>query len=463
MNEAFQHLASVADAAASMPINSRNDAGNATEFINRHGKNLRFIPAWKTWLVWKDNRWHEDHDGAVTRLAIAHSRELLAESATIEDDSARAAAAKHALAMGNLSKINPMLELARYDARIILGHDKVNAQPMLLGTSEGVIDLRTGTHRPAGRDEYVTKKIGVQYDSTATCPRWRKFISEIFNGDESLCRWMQKAAGYTLTGSISEQCFLFLYGHGSNGKSTFVDSLERVIGEYARRAAESLIKLSQNGRDPSHEIADLHGTRLSLSNELEAGMKLNENIVKSITGDAMLKGRRLYQDAFEFPSTAKLWISGNHKPAILGTDNGIWRRVRLVPFVVKFEDANKDPALLSLFQKEEAPGILNWILEGVALWQAEGLGTCDAIAEAVAEYREDSDTLGAFMEEATETADKWVTVSHAAVFQAYSYWCDEQGIKHKLQSRRLAAVLQERGWEKKREKTGLIWMGRTIR
>jgi putative DNA primase/helicase len=285
----------------------------------------------------------------------------------------------------------------------------------------------------------------------------------VFNGDESLCRWIQKAAGYTLTGSITEQCFLFLYGHGSNGKSTFLDAIEWILGDYSRRAGEGLLKVSPSGRDPAHEIADLNGTRLSLASELEAGMKLNENLIKAITGDGTLKGRRLYEEAFEFPSTAKLWIAGNHKPAIHGTDNGIWRRVRLVPFAVQFTGQAKDPTLARCFREDEAAGILNWMLEGVGLWQSEGLGECAAIVDAVAEYREESDTLGQFIEETTEHADHWVRLTHSQLFRAYVDWCDEQGMKFKQPSRRLAAMLRERGWVAARTKNGPAWTGRTLK
>ena len=441
----------------------RNDAGNAREFINRHGEDLRHVPAWKRWLVWNGNQWREDADGGVYRLAMEHHLELVRDATLIGDENARKAALNHAISLGNASKIDSMLELACYDRRVILLHTLVDTEPDLIGTGNGVIDLRTGEHRPAKKTEYVTRAIATPYDATATCPRWERFVHEVFNGDAGLIEWIHRAVGYTLTGHNTEQVFFFLYGTGSNGKNTFTDALQAILGDYAKVASEGLVKVSNNGREPAAEIAELFGRRLTLASELDQGMKLNENLIKGLTGNDMLRGRRLYGESFDFPATAKLWMSGNHKPSISGTDNGIWRRVRLVPFTRTFADAEKDPTLLPLFKTTEASGILNWMIAGARKWCASGLGDCAAVADAVKEYREEQDTLGDFIEARTrQITGTGQILRHTALFKEYDKWCDDGGMKYRLTSRKLASILRERGWQDRKGERCLEWPDRVI-
>jgi putative DNA primase/helicase len=411
-------------------------------------------------MTWDEHRWRLDEDGAIIRLATKHSQSLIALASCIPEAGQREAAVRQALTMGDLKRIRPMLELACTDDRILVPHGRLDADPWLLGVRNGVVDLRTGAFRAGRRADLITKCAGTSYDETAECPRWLSFLEEVFGGDEERMSYVQRAVGYSLTGEVSEQCFLFLYGSGKNGKSVFTEILYRLFGEYAQRAPSSLLTTAANGREPTHEIARLRGARLVIGSETEEGAWLAESRVKDITGGDTLTGRCLYQEAFDFQPTLKLWMFGNHKPRIRGTDDGIWRRIQLVPFTVQIPEERRDPRLTAKLTGE-LPGILRWALDGVRAWSEAGLQAPAIITEAGAEYRQEEDSLGDFI--ADEIApDSTRRTAIADVFGRYKTWAERVGLSP-MSQKKLSRRLGERGLQRTKSNGDLFWEGITLK
>lgn len=419
-----------------------NDSGNAVRFIDAHPDQLRYVVSWNTWLTWNGNRWVIDDTKKVMRLAQLHNRDLIVQAAAEPDDYHRERMLKLALSLGNAPKLKSMLELAQFDLRVVVSPKLLDANGELIGVENGVIDLRTGQFRPGQKSDNITKCAGTAFDANARCPEWEKFLHTVLGGDADLIRYVWKAVGYTLSGSIREQCFFFLHGGGSNGKSTFMETIQALLGEYGQRASQNLFTATPNGREPTNEIARLFGARLVVGSETEDGSRLAESRIKDLTGGDTLTGRRLYQEAFDFKPVLKLWLFGNHKPVVRGTDEGMWRRVRLIPFEVQIPDEKKDRELPRKLIAE-LPGILNWAIEGYQLWLKERLAEPDCIKAAVAEYREEEDLLGDFLEDRT-IAKPDGRVGRQELFDAYRSWCEHQNMKFSKHAKGFYKTLRER-------------------
>jgi putative DNA primase/helicase len=427
---------------------TRNDAGRAERFVGRFGRDVRFVPEREIWITWHQDRWRVDNDGAVERLAVMMSKEMLdaawqMPSASEPSQRVRSAAVREALRCGDRRVISNLIHLSRIDQRILLAVEKLDANPMVVGAKNLLVDLRTGESRAYSRDDFITRPLACDFDPESRCPRWEKFLVEVFP-DEGLRHYVHKAVGYTLTGDMREQIFFFLHGVGRNGKSVFVRTLEKhVFGKLSVRAGRGIAATTERGGYPATEVAELAGARLILTSETEQGQKLNENVIKDLSGGDAMRGRNLYENAFTFMPVGKLWIVGNHKPIIRGTDSGIWRRVRLIPFTQTFEGSADDRQLPEKLASE-ASGILNWVVRGCQLWQEEGLEMPDTVREAVKEYKRDEDRLADFIE------DKIVEspgsgIKHADLYKAYKDHSEVHG-NHAWTSRALIKALRERQW-----------------
>jgi putative DNA primase/helicase len=421
----------------------RNDTERAVRFVQQFGADLRYVPAWKAWVVWDGIRWLRGSQGLVFRKAQKLPRLLLEEATSIEDSDRRKKAAAAAIAAGNECKITAMLEVARHQAGIEASPTLFDADPYLVGVLNGVVNLRTGTFRPARREDYVTKQLGAAFDPDATCPTWEKFVARVFNNNRELISFIQRAVGYTLTGDVHEQCLFFPYGTRQNGKSTFVETVHPLCGDYALKTTTSLYTVDGRGKEPEAEIARLLGKRFVSGSEIEEGAKLAESRVKDLTGGDTLTGRHLYCPPFNFDPTHKLWIYGNHLPDVRGNDQGIWRRIRLIPFEVQIPDAEKDPDLQRKLEAE-LPGILNWAIRGCLEWQKRGLGTPQVVIEATEEYREDEDQLGEFISDVCliKEGDR---VERSQLYWFYKSWAASRGMKYPLGQKGFAKRLRSRG------------------
>ncbi len=340
--------------------------------------------------------------------------------------------------------LRAMIAMAASESGMTKSLNEFDADPMQLGVVNGVIDLRSGKLLPVSSGLLVTKRCTVTYDQGATCPQWERFLAEV-QPVPDIREFIQRWAGYGLTGSVQEQKFVFLHGSGANGKSVFVELIAWLLGDYAKKiATEMLMQHQRSPQAASPDIVSLKGRRFVYANETEEGRKLAEARVKEMTGGDTLTGRVPYGKVdLTFPPTHKLAIVGNHKPEIGDSSNGMWRRVCLVEFNVTIEEKLRDPKLLEKL-KAEGPGILNWLLAGLNKWQQGGLSIPKKIEAATAAYRDEQDTIGEWLREDCNTG-QGLTAKKDELYRAYHTWALKNG-HHPLAQKRLTRRLGERGF-----------------
>lgn len=434
----------------------KSDAGNAERFHALHGENVRHVAESGQWLLWNGVRWQPDNTGAVTRMFIKTMR-LMAQQAVAMDNAQDAQAlTTFALRSTNRDKIKSGLALAKDIEGVTVSVSDLDADPWLVGTPDGVVDLRSGGPVIPRRDFLLTKSIGTSYDANAECPTWISFLQDVTDNDSELMTYLQTAVGYSLTGLCKEQCMFFLYGTGMNGKGVFSETIKSLSGDYGQTAPETLFTRDKN-TNATNDVARLAGCRLAIASELDEGSSFAESRIKALTGSDTITARFLHREFFDFRPSHKFWISGNHKPNVRGTDHGIWRRLRLVPFVIRIPDEKKDPDLADKLLTE-LPGILNWTISGCLLWQRQGLVTPECVRLATDNYRREEDVIGQFLEDCTqeEVDARTLTVS---VYQAYDRWCEREGIqqKYRLSARKLNRKIEEHGHHRDKTNGQCIW------
>jgi putative DNA primase/helicase len=338
--------------------------------------------------------------------------------------------------------------------------NQFDANPWILGMKNGVLDLKTGKFRDARPDDYLTKQAGVEYVKDAKCPKWEKFLLDIFDGDEDLVLWLQKLVGYCLTGDTSEHFFNIFHGKGRNGKGVFFTVLGWMLGDYMGVANFSTFDAS-NRSEMTNDLASLKGARILLISETEKDKYLAEAKLKQVTGEDPIKCRFLNKEFFTYYPEFKIMMAFNYKPRIRGTDEGIWQRINLIPCTKRYlnpdrQDDAKQIAKLKAAKKPvplmnkrlrsqlhgELSGILNWALQGLALYQADGLGFAPAVEEATKKYRKDSDTLGLWLEECT-ALDVNAKVYKKRLYESYVEWTEANGM-HAVKSSTFFEDLTER-------------------
>ncbi len=437
-------------------ISTLNDAGNAERLAARLKNRFLYVPELKTWLYWQDDYWQADLKGFIKKAAIEVAKAIFNEAAQADPQLAPkiAAWANASLQKGH---IDAMIELAK--PLLSVSVSELDKNPMMLGVKNGVIDLRTGTFRPALPEDLMTQQCNVTYDPNASAPLWKQFILQVSNGDVDLATYKQLCWGYSLTGETSEQCFFFLYGWGCNGKSTETGAMQELMGSYAKTISSNVLMVKHNygNQGPTPEIARLVGARLVTANETEDGARLAEAQIKAMTGQDMLTARVLQGNPFDFKPKFKLFISGNHKPVIRGEDDGIWRRIKVIPFDMQVKDTDVDKQLFQKLMAEKS-GILNWAIQGCLLWQENGkLLEPQIVKTEVASYRSDQDIMGAWLEEkCVLTPEK--QCSTRELFINYSDWVRASG-SNPVTETRFSTRLIERGFTKQRINQKMTFIG----
>jgi putative DNA primase/helicase len=433
------------------------DSGNARRFADQHGTDLRYCHLWNKWLVWNGFRWRRDETGEVSRRAKDTVRRIYAEASSIYDEKVRPRLSQHAVKSEGAHAIKAMIYLAQSEPGMALAPNDLDANPWLLNVKNGTINLRDGTFYPPRREDLLTKLAPVEYDPMAKCPTWDNFLSRIMDDSEEMIEFLQRSIGYALTGDVSEQCLFFFYGTGANGKTTFLNTIQEMLGDYAKSAAPDLL-VKKHGDSHPTDRADLQGSRFVVTVEVEAGKQMAEALVKQLTGGDKIKARFMRQDLFEFPPTFKLFFAANHKPPIRGTDYAIWRRIRLVPFNVTIPDSEQDKRLPEKL-KEELPGILVWAVKGcLAWWKNKDLGIPKEVEKATSTYRSEMDVLEIFLKDNCVIGNK-NKVKAGELYEVYSKWCDQNGERAKLNNRDFSQRLKEKGYENNRGKGGNFYWG----
>ena len=422
------------------------DAGNAERFAAQHGEDVRFNPDWNQWLVWDGSRWAKDRTLDVLQRAKETAESIYSEAAAAADQDSRARLAKWAVTSEKRSSIESMISLARSEVAVTA--DQLDADPWLFNCANGALDLTTGELLPQTKELMVTKVSPVAYDPDATAPRWEAFLRVVLP-DPELREFVQRAVGYSLTGDTREQVLFITYGSGQNGKSTFLEAVRNVVGEYAQNAPTEMLLNKKTGGGIPNDVARLRGARYVTAIETAKGRRMEETLVKQLTGGDTVTARFMRAEFFEFTPVAKIWMATNHKPIITGTDEGIWRRIRLIGFSVKIPPEDLDPTLPTALQAE-APGILAWAVRGALAWQREGLAPPTAVVEATGKYREDMDVLGNFLREHCRVAEDAVGV-RASLFAIYENWCHENNLRAPS-AQGFYEALRDRGFEETRKR-----------
>jgi putative DNA primase/helicase len=424
------------------------DLGNARRLVNAHGEFFRYAPQLGQWLTWDGRRWADDATGEIVRYAKQITDMILDDGHLTSDEKL--------FSWGKRSQSAPcianMISLAKTEEGIPVLVKHLDADPYEFNVRNGTLNLRTGELHAHRQSDLITKLADIIYDPEAQCPTWLETLNGIFAGDQSLVKFLQLFAGYSLTGIVSEQKMTFSHGTGANGKTTIMNALRAITGDYGiSLASDVLIDSGHEGH--STGITDLRGARFVTATETEEGRRFNESLVKQLTGSDPIKARRMRTDNFEFQPTHKLWMSGNHLPRIQGTDHAIWRRLALLPFEVRFPI---DPTLSDRLFKETS-GILAWAVQGCLEWQSDGLQIPERVDAATQGYRDSQDHIGRFIADECIVREQCY-VSSVVLRRAYESWCEEQGEKA-WSATAVGRELSNRGYESKRTNKARIWAG----
>ncbi len=422
----------------------RTDSANVRRLVLLHGSDLHYVPVWKRFLTWTGRKWATD-DGGVRALAMTRkvAPAIRGEAVAAKTSDERDELWRWAKSSESRERRQAMLALVPAEDGIAIDHEQFDTDPMLLGVKNGVIDLRTGDLRPHTREDYITRVAPVEY-LDAAAPTWNTFLERVLP-DGEVRLFVQRAAGYSITGDVGGESLFFAYGSGANGKSKFLGAMLDLLGRDLSYAAPSELIAMQKHRGHPTEVAALHGKRLVTCNELDAGLRLDEARVKQLTGGDRLTARRMKEDFWDFAPTFKLWLAGNHRPRVLGTDEGIWRRLLLVPFTVTIPPEERDQHLAAKL-RAELPGILRWAIDGALLWQRDGLAPPATVTAASNEYRAEQDGLADFL--AARCARlRNARAGAAQLYAAYGNWCAEVG-EEPVSGTLFGTMLRERGFER---------------
>ena len=426
-----------------------NELGNGRVIADMLQERLLFVPELDGWLLWKEGRWREDSATELFAARRAHDLpEYWKEQAQIirhEADKQGAGEKKKELNEQANKVLSWSHQCKRRGIRIKAIADakampdmarslsKFDVNPWLFATRNKILNLKTGTAREARREDYITRGTDVRYDSFAKCPRWLQFLEEI-EPDEERRAYLQRVAGYCLTGSVREQAFFIFQGEGANGKSTFLNTLLSLFGDLGGVCDTAvLISRPREQSTATSALMKLRGLRFAVAHESDEGSRLNSAQVKSLTGGDTIFARELYQKATAFKPMFKLFLVTNHRPRIADTSHGLWRRLQLFRFSQTIPKARIDGELGKKLQ-DELSGILNWTLKGLKEWKRLGLNPPRSVTAHGDEYREAEDDIGRFVSDCADLDPSLVTPT-AEIYSRYTSWALTHGLKKKAQTR----------------------------
>ncbi len=416
------------------------DLGNAERLVSQFGDDIGYCYDWKKWLVWDGKRWAIDRKGNIRQKAKQVVRTIYREIENATDKSEQREIFNHAMKSESDAKIKAIISLARDEVSV--APENLDQDPWLLTCENGTIDLQTGEFLSHDREHLITQLAPVIYDPDAECPLWIEFLDRIMDGNQNLISFLQRAIGYSLTGDTGEQCFFIFWGTGANGKTTFLQTINAMLGDYAKQTPTETLLVKRKGAIPN-DVARLKGVRFVTASEAEAYQQLAENLIKQMTGSDTVSARFLHQKWFDFEPNYKIFLATNHRPVIQGTDPAIWRRIKLIPFDVTIPEPERDRHLLKKL-KEELPGIMAWAVRGCLEWIENGLGEPEEVKTATQDYRNEMDILSQFISDCCVEKASLKTLSKD-LYQAYTGWCDSNG-EQSLTKRIFGTKLREKGY-----------------
>lgn len=443
------------------PARSWDDTGNADRMIDLFGSAIRYSYIDKVWYIYNGSFWEIDNSGIINKYVDMMIDTMKNEKINVPDgmdedevtDNFKKFIKK---TRSNRAKKSIIDELQH---RVPVLHREFDKDKTLLNSENGYVDLTNGILHDHDIHKMFSKQTNVEFTDNVDAPEWNSFLKQIFNNDQDLIHYIQKAVGYSLTGSVKEQVMFFLYGNGRNGKSVFIDTIADLLGNYAKTMQAESIMIRQTGGTANSDIARLEGARLVISSEPNEGVRLDEGLVKQLTGGDKVTARFLYGKEFEFEPEFKIWLATNHKPIIRGTDDGIWRRLMLIPFDVQIPDEKVDKDLKYKLKREEV-GILNWAVDGAVMWQKEGLNPPQSVLEASKEYRTEMDTLDLFVNDKCEVY-KTYEAPAGQLFKLYKQWAMDNS-EYSMSKQKFGSEMKAK-FKYKKKNNGRFYEGLEIR
>lgn len=449
-----------ADSKLDFPKNvyDMTDTGNAQRLRNKYVGNIKYSYIQKEWYYWTGKVWQVDNSGEIKKLADVIIDDMKKEAFRADGDIQDELLKWCNRTASSKGKTNMITETQHLEG-IPVQPDEFDAYTDYINCQNGIVNLRTGELLPHDSNFMMTRICYTDYDTTCGEPKlWLKFLNDVCNEDKELINYLQKCVGYSLSGSIREQCAFFIYGIGNNGKSTFLDTISDLMGTYASNVQPETIMVKKNDGGANSDIARLKSSRFVTSVEPNEGVRLNEGLVKQLTGGDKVTCRFLYGKEFEYVPEFKIWIGTNHKPTIRGTDVGIWRRIKLIPFEVNIPKDKVDKTLKYKLRKE-LPQIFNWAVQGCIKWQQEGLELPKCVQDATKEYKAEMDILTNFMEQCVEIDYKSIEpIMAPQLFNLYTVWAQKNN-EYQMTSRKFYLEIVKKVPEKTRIDKGVCYKG----
>lgn len=449
----------VSESKKEVPPRSWDDMGMAQRFLDQLPHSFLYSMTDKMWYAYNGSYWEQDNQGLIEKAADEVINNLKNESLVIQDDADKDKVQKawQKFIKGERSRSSKVNMINEIKHLVPVLHSQWDKEKMMLNTPSGYIDLTNGTLHDHDYKKMFTQETGVDYTEKVDCPLWIEFLNQTFQDDQELIHFIQKIVGYSLTGSNAEQVMFILFGNGRNGKSVLLNIIKYISGSYAKtmNATTIMQKHNNSGQGPTSDIARLEGARLVVSSEANEGDRIDESLIKQMTGGDTLVARYSYGRDFEFDPVFKLWMATNHMPKIYGTDEGIWRRLIIIPFTHTVKKENIDKNLEDKL-KAESMGILKWAIDGAMMWQREGLNPPEVIRQASQDYREEMDVIEAFIDECCIKKDGY-KAKGTELFNAYRRWAEETNNWDGMSNTKFGIEIGKRF--KKRRSNGTYYLG----
>jgi P4 family phage/plasmid primase-like protien len=418
------------------------DVANGERFVKRHENKIRYVVGAGCY-GWSGKHWERDEAGTKPmELARETADSIFEEAKEMQDNKSAKKLFFHARKTQNHTQLVRLIEQARTHREMVSLMEDFDSDRMLFNCANGTIDLRNGILAPHSRQQMLSKVSPISYDPNAKAPRWEQFLREVFQGDEELIGYVQRAVGYSITGETKEQIFFVLHGDGANGKTTFINVILHVMDAYGMEADPKIVLLNKHDGIARSGQARLPGVRLVALSEIKQGGRLDEQLVKQITGSNKMNARLLFKEEFTFEPVCKLWLAVNHRPKLTGDDYAMQRRLKDIPFKRKFEEWERDKNLENTL-RAEAPGILAWLVQGAVEWNKVGIGTCKAVEDATQEYLTENDPLALFIEECCATGVNHLAKRSSFVSE-FTRWCESN--RYPKPSRKVTKQIESKGY-----------------
>ena len=428
------------------------DVGLARRLVLEARGTLRWCREQQNWMSWSGKNWQTDDGLGAAHIAKRVSDKLWSELAELPADR-RSAGVQFVKGSSSCRSIDAACKLARSEPGVVLSATELDKPAYLLNVANGTLNLETAellTHNP---DRLLTHLAGVSFDAQASAPRFKQFITEVTCGDVELAGFLQRSCGLALSADVTEHALWIHFGAGSNGKSTLLTILSELLGSYAGPAPVDMLLVKGRSKEQECQFASLAGKRLVTTVETDAGVRLSEATAKLLTGGDTVLARKLYQQAWPLVPSWKLHLACNHKPLVRGTDSGIWRRIKLIPWLAKFEEGTANLSLMDEL-RAELPGILNWCLVGFCEWRRAGLRAPESVSAASSEYRTENDTLGQWLNDSCTRQPAGVVAESGALYNSYREWTESRG-EFTLTNTAFGLSLERLGFPASRATAGL--------